>query len=226
MWRRNVSRITIALLALQGVLVLTSSRQLFADTPARSRGTDAIHVFRGAGGARSTTSNPGPGMLNAATLTILAGQVGSTPGTSFVKLTPQSPSVTNRGALVFDSPKLVEGGQGYATWGAGEFSGSVGALWLWLRPSAGKKYLIDCAVRSATPQARFAVTGPAGTAPMKVEAIPAGQHLTFVLDATDNNWVSFQITGMGASKQINGTSTGPLTTRMDWTFYSCEVTNL
>jgi len=224
MWHRNVSRITIALLAFQGVLVITSAQQLLADTFARGKGPDAIHVFRGGGAVRATTPNPGPGMLNAATLKILAGQVGSTPGTVFVKLTPQSPSVSNRGALVFDSPKLVEGGQSYAMWGAGAapFGGSVGSLWLWLRPSAGKKYLIDCAVRSASPQARFAVTGPAGTAPMKVEAIPAGQHLTFVLDATDNNWVSFQISGIGAPGHFGGMTSSPV----EWTLYSCEVTNL
>src|SRR5258705_13611678 len=106
MWHRNVSRTIIALLALQGVLMITSAQQLFADTFARGKGPDAIHVFRGGGGARTPTPNPGPGMLNAAALKILAGQVGSTPGTVYVKLTPQSPSVTNRGALVFDSPKL------------------------------------------------------------------------------------------------------------------------
>jgi len=220
MWHRNVSRITIVLLALQ----ITSAQQLFADTFARGKGPDAIHVFRGGGGIRPTTPNPGPGVLNPAALKILAGQVGSTPGTVFVKLTPQSPSVTNRGALVFDSPKLVEGGANYAIWGAqvSPFGGSKGALWLWLRPSAGKKYLIDCAVQSASPQARFAVTGPAGTAPMKVDAIPAGQHLTFVLDATDNNWVSFQISGIGVTGHFNGLSSSPV----EWTLYSCEVTNL
>jgi hypothetical protein len=47
---------------------------------------------------------------------------------------------------------------------------------------------------------------------MKVDAIPAGQHLTFVLDATDNNWVSFQISATGGAAE--------------WTLYSCEVTNL
>ena len=222
MWHRNASRAIVALLALQGVLMITSSQHLFADTVGRSTARDAVHVFKGSGGVRPTTAGSGPGMLNAATLKILAGQVGSTPGTVYVKLTPQSPSVTNRGALVFDSAKLVEGGQSYATWGPGDFGGSVGALWLWLRPSAGKKYLIDCAVRSASPQARFWVTGPAGTAPMMVDAIPAGQHLTFVLDATDNNWVSFQISGVGAAGQLKGLTSS----RVEWTFYSCEVTNL
>ena len=218
MWHPKVSRIIIALLTL---LMITSSQQLFADTFGRSK-PDAIHVFRGGGGVRPTAPSPAPGILNAAALKTLAGQVGSTPGTVYVKLTPQSPSVTNRGALVFDSPKLVEGGQNYAIWGAGEapVGGSKGALWLWLRPSTGKKYLIDCAVRSTSPQAKFTVTGPAGTAPMKVDAIPAGQHLTFVLDATDNNWVSFQISGVGAPKQVIGSSP------VEWTFHSCEVTNL
>ena len=216
MRHRNVARIVIALLAVPGVLS--------ADTLVRGRSPDAIHVFRGGGGARSTAASPGPGMLNPATLKILAGQVGSTPGTLYVKLTPQSPSVTNRGALVFDSPKLVEGGQNYAIWGsqAPPAGGSKGSLWLGLRPAAGKKYLIDCAVRSDSPQASFAVTGPAGTASMKVVAVPGGQHLTFVLDATDNNWVPFQISGTGVPGNFGGMTSSPV----EWTLYSCEVTNL
>jgi len=120
MRHRNVSRIIIALLALQGVLMITSSRQLFADTIGRAKGPDAVHVFKGGGGVRSTTPSPGPGVLNAATLKTLAGQVGSTPGTVYVKLTPQSPSITNRGALVFDSPKLVKADRAMPSGGRGK----------------------------------------------------------------------------------------------------------
>jgi hypothetical protein len=216
--------LVVGLMVLQSGLTLS---QLSADEAASSsRGMGSIHVFRGGGGVRQPTFKPGPTSLSAAAVKNLAEMAGATPGTAFVKLSPQLPSVTSRGALVFDRPKLVETGQNYALWGppqtAALTSGSEGALWLWLHPSTGHKYLIDCAVRSTSPNARFHVTGPAGTAPMKVDAIPAGQHLTFVLDAADNNWVSFQISGIGLPNK-NGL---PTASHVEWTFYSCEVTNL
>ncbi len=221
--RNSLRLLVLSLMVLQSGLTVS---QLSADeVAASSRGTGSVHVFRGVGGVRQTTFKAGPTSLSAAALKNLAGTMGATPGTAFVKLSPQLPSVSSRGALVFDRPALVETGQNYALWGPPETAlttGSEGALWLWLHPSTGHKYLIDCAVRSTSPNARFQVTGPAGTAPMKVDAIPAGQHLTFVLDAADNNWVSFQISGIGLPNK-NGL---PTASHVEWTFYSCEVTNL
>jgi hypothetical protein len=214
----------IVILTLPAFLILCLPSRLSAQGGNRSNTQGSIHVFKGAGTDRSTRGRkPAPTSLNALDLKTLAGMVGSQPGTTFVKLTAQDPSVTNRGALVFVSPKLVEGGENYATWGppAGiNPVGSEGGLALWLRPATGKKYLIDCAVESPSKGAHFVVTGPSGTAPLQVDAIAGGQHLSFVLDATDNKWQHFQINGVGTKN-----STG-MSTDVEWTFHSCEVTNL
>jgi hypothetical protein len=207
------SSLHIVMITLSACLIICPPSKLLA------QGTQGnIHVFKGAGTDRSPRGRKpsAPTSLNVLDLKKLAGMVGSEPGTIFVKLTAQAPSVTNRGALVFVSPKLVEGGENYASWGAG----ILGSLALWLRPATGKKYLIDCAVESPTKDAHFTVTGPSGTAPMQVGAVSGGQHLTFVLDATDNKWQHFEISGVGTRTQI-GMATG-----MEWNFYSCEVTNL
>jgi hypothetical protein len=41
-----------------------------------------------------------------------------------------------------------------------------------------------------------------------------------VLDATDNKWQGFQIRGVGSKNKYG------VGTKMEWTFYSCVVTNL
>jgi hypothetical protein len=224
MWRHNSFRLTvIALVTFLGCLIISPPRKLLAQGGDRSNRQDGIHVFKGGGRDRSTVRKPGPTALGALDVKKLAGLVGSAPGTVFVKLTPQDPSAVNRGVLVFVSPKLVETGLNYATWGPPSSinaQGAEGSLMLWLRPATGNKYLIDCAVESSSPGAHFVVTGPSGTAPLQVGAIAGGQHLIFVLDATDNKWQPFQITGSGNKSQYG------ISSDVEWTFYSCEVTNL
>jgi hypothetical protein len=212
----------IALLVLLGYLIISQPHNL-AQGGNQTRRQDGIHVFKGGGRNRLGRKPPGPTSLSALDLKKLAGLVGSAPGSVYVKLSPQEPSATNRAVLVFVSPKLVETGLNYATWGPpGSINGqgAQGSLMLWLRPATGGKYLIDCAVESSSPNAYFVVTGSNGSAPMEVKAVAGGQHLTFVLQATDNDWQSFQITGNGTKNQLGVSSD------VDWTFYSCEVTNL
>jgi hypothetical protein len=173
--------------------------------------TGAVHVFKGGGGDRSTPGRkppPAPVPLTAAAVNKL---IGGVPANLYVKLTPNHPSVVNRGGLNFFDSAVVEGLDNYATWNVY----ANGGLAIWLRPVAGKKYLIDCSVQSKSKNALFKITGPSGTAPMQVSAIPEGQHLVFLLDATDNKWQHFEITAVGT-----------YLTPIEWTFYSCEVTNL
>ena len=214
--------VVIALVTLVGCLVAPPSKVLAQGTD-RSKRDEAIRVFKGGGRDRPSRKPAGPASLSALDVKKLAGMIGSAPGSIYVKLSPQEPSVTNRGVLVFVNPKLVETGLNYATWGPPgniNFQGAQGSLMLWLRPATGAKYLVDCAVESSSPNAHFVVTGPQGTAPLDVVAIAGGQHLIFVLEATDNKWQPFQITGTGTKSQY-GTSSP-----VEWTFYSCEVTNL
>jgi len=224
MSHRNLFRaVVIALVTLLGCLIVSSPRMLLAQGGDRSKKQEGIQVFKGGGRDRSTMGRKGPTSLSAIDVKKLAGLVGSAPGSVYVKLSPQEPSATNRGVLVFVSPKLVETGLNYATWGPPgniNFQGAQGSLMLWLRPATGGKYLIDCAVESSSPNAHFVVTGPNGTAPLDVKAIAGGQHLTFVVEATDNKWQPFQITGTGTKSQYG------ISSAVEWTFYSCEVTNL
>jgi hypothetical protein len=210
-----------SILASMVLLTAALSSALLAQGGGRKSG--AVPVFKG-GANRSTPGRRPPPAPVSLSLDAIKNLIGGEPGAIFVKLTPKDPSVINRGALVFVSPTLVEGGENYATWGPSSanvsFFGSEGHLALWLRPAAGKKYLIDCAVQSGSEGAVFSITGPSGTAPMQVAGVAGGQHLTFVLDATDNKWQGFQIRGVGSKNKAGFGS------KMEWTFYSCDVTNL
>src|SRR6266496_6168537 len=216
------SRSLLALIATLVCLATAVPSTLLAQGVGRKVG--AAHVFKGGGGDRSTLGRKPPPAPVSLSLDTIKNLIGGEPGTTFVKLTAKDPSVVNRGALVFVSPTLVEGGENYATWGPSSANaslfGSEGYLGLWLRPAAGKKYLIDCSVQSGSEGALFSITGPSGTAPIQVAGVAAGQHLTFVLDATDNKWQGFQIRGVGTKNKYG------LGAKMEWTFYSCEVTNL
>jgi hypothetical protein len=226
MFHRTSSRVfVIALMAVIVSLIIMPSLQRANGGTGRS----GLQVFKGGGGELSAGRKSGPPPLTALDVKTLAGMVGSQPGTVFAKLTPHTPSIGNKAALVFVDPKLVESGADYAVWGPPQTEvnavGADGSLVLWLKPWAGHKYLIDCAVLSASPHARFVVTGPQGSAPMEVGAISSGQHLTFVLDAIDSKWVSFRISGTGQQGSVAGMSTF-FVSPVEWTFYSCEITNL
>jgi hypothetical protein len=216
------SRSILALIAALVCLAAAVPSRFLAQGDGRKAG--AAHVFRGGGGDRSTLGRKPPPAPVSLSLDTIKNLIGGEPGAIFVKLTPKDPSVVNRGALVFAGPTLVEGGENYATWGPSSTNlalfGSEGHLALWLRPATGKKYLIDCSVQSGSEGALFSITGPSSTAPMQVAGVAGGQHLTFVLDATDNQWQGFQIRGVGSKNKYG------VGTKMEWTFYSCEVTNL
>src|SRR5262245_17250930 len=226
-WRRTSHRgIVIALMTLIVSLAIVP-----APKPAHGGGGQAgLHLFKGVGGDLSiATRKPGPPPLTAFDLKTLAGMVGSEPGSLFAKLTPREPSIGYKAALVFVDPKLVETGASYASWGSSQtrstLVGPYGSLILWLKPVAARRYLIDCAVAGTTPQPQFEVAGPSGTAPMQVDATPGGQHLTFVLDATDNKWLSFRIDG-NLKPSTTALRSNLLAPPVEWTFYSCEITNL
>jgi len=181
----------------------------------------SVRVF-GSGGADRTLGggkSPAPAPLDESFKIEIARQAGSTLGSPLLKLTPKAPSVANRGALVFVNPALVEGGEDYVFFEEATTSNGLppGILYIWLKPIAGKKYLIDCTVSSPSKDGAFSVEGPDGTAAMIVGAIAGGQHLTFVLYATNDKWQSFRVSHL---------STTLLPAFFKWTFYSCEVTNL
>lgn len=208
--------------------------------------TDVVRTFK-SGGANPSTRDlkppPRPAPLSAFDLKRFAAHGAAESASVYARLTPKEPSVADKGALVFVDPTLVEGGENYAVWRAGSEPlykvgqstpprfGSEGYLVVWINAHAGKRYLIDCAVQSSDYGARFRVVGPSGTAPMEVDGLPAGQHLVFLLLATESRWHAFQVIGTGS---LGEATIGPKDhkeavhyyTPMLWNFYSCEVTNL
>src|SRR5262249_39842129 len=73
----------------------------------------SVRVF-GSGGANRTLGgrkSPAPAPLDESFKIEIARQAGSTLGSPLLKLTRKAPSVANRGALVFENPALVEGGE-------------------------------------------------------------------------------------------------------------------
>jgi hypothetical protein len=182
-----------------------------------------VPAFKGSGLVRRLPKGPPPPPPPPAlSVGLITKLIGGEPGSLYAKLTPSQPIATNRGALVFVNADLVEGGEGYAQWHslASGVTPLESYLALWLNSSAGRKYLIDCAVRSGIslkgviPGAEhkptpFKVIGPDGSS--QTFQLPDNEgHLIFTLGATKAGWYGFQIIGGG----------------LTWTFYSCEVTNL
>jgi hypothetical protein len=95
---------------------------------------------------------------------VLAKLIGKEPGSLYVRLTPSQPKVVNRGALVFGDPDVVncgyEDGEGWVLWhkkvSPSDFSEH--SMMLWIRSSAGSKYVIDCAVSADS--GTYKVVGP------------------------------------------------------------------
>jgi hypothetical protein len=220
--------------------IITAPRELLPQGFERDKGRGDVHVFKGNAVERSTPGAkpaPPPSPLSVLDLKKLAG---SEPGSVFVKVTPKDPSVANRGALVFVTPTLVEGGENYAVWGqpktgkphlysnteldkikekmldvqheSGNSSGQGGAV----KPAVDGFVMLW--LRSAASR-KYLIDCVVGGSPFLVSG-PAGSqitqlnqatgHLIFALEAATAGWYSFRISG----------------SEFGWTFYSCEVTNL
>ena len=219
-------------------LMSSSAREIVAQ--GSERAGQSIPVFKGTGGERSILGvkpPPGATALNALDLKKM---VGAEPGSVFVTLSPRDPSAINRGALVFVTPTVVEGGENYAIWGkpssgkpklyyqseldkmeqkmldakmdmAGYSSGSA--------PQPGPQGWVMLWLRSSASR-KYLIDCVVGGSPFLVSG-PAGDqmiqlnqqtgHLIFMLDAATQGWYSFRI--------ASGNEFG-------WTFYSCSVTNL
>ena len=220
-------------------LIASSPREVLAQGSERTGKPGNVPVFKGTGGERSTLGVKPPPSATALNALELKNLVGSEPGSVFVTLSPRVPSAVNRGALVFVTPTLVEGGENYAIWG---------------KPSSGKPTLvsqsdldkfkqemIEAKLGGGNNQPPAVQPGPAGWVMLWLRASanrkylvdctvggspffvggPSGSqvfqlnqatgHLIFMLDAVTAGWYSFQI--------ASGNEFG-------WSFYSCEVTNL
>lgn len=222
----------VAIVALVSVFIAGSSGRILAQGSAP--------IFKGAAVERSTPGvKPASGATALSTLD-LKKLVGSEPGSVFVTLSPRDPSALNRGALVFVTPTVVEGGENYAIWG--KPSSGKPHLYSQTELDKIKKNILDAKLeQGGYPSNPSAQPGPAGwvmlwlrsaasrkylidcivggspfvvSGPANAEVFQLNQmtgHLNFVLDAATAGWYSFQI--------ASGNEFG-------WTFYSCEVKNL
>jgi len=131
------------------------------------------------------------------------------PGSVYIKLTPRNSYVAGKGFLYFRNPIVVTGKDDNAAWGP-PLNDTEKFVEISLKSeAAGRRYLIDCAVNQ-TAGSNFKIWKGYNDLLQTIESAGApGQHLVFLLDATDNGWHMFKISG-GAG----------------WYFYSCEVTNL
>lgn len=229
--------VVIASSAWLAFLITSSPRAVLAQGSERS----GIPVFKGAGAERSTLGVKPPPAATSLNALDLKKLVGSEPGTVFVTLSPRDPSAVNRGALVFVTPTLVEGGENYAIWG--KPSSGKPKLYSQTELDKFKQDMIEAKLaqggKSSGPPAvqpgpegsvmlwlrsaanrKFLIDCVVGGSPFLVsgpassQAIQLNQatgHLIFALDAATAGWYSFQIS--------SGNEFG-------WAFYSCEVTNL
>jgi len=143
----------------------------------------------------------------------------SEPSSVYIKLTPRNSYVAGKGFLHFRNPNVVASSVEHAYWGPPLNDEKFVEIRL-KSEAAGRRYLIDCAVKQVYGSnypfkiwkglMEAGVSFNASDLLQTIESVGAqGQHLVFLLDATDNGWHTFRISG-GAG----------------WYFYSCEVTNL
>ena len=134
------------------------------------------------------------------------------PGSNYVTLTPTTPSVANRGALVFVNLQTVECGEGWARCSVLEGIDQAGVVNIWLRSGAGRKYLVDATLwEMGVPHDQdLALTMVLpDDQRIHLKQGTTAQHLVAALDAVTEGWYRFQVFGVN-----------------QWRFYSCEVTNL
>lgn len=180
-------------------------------------------IFKGRGSARGreaekeTPAPKAPPKITAAQIaSFLEGyKLAPTPGSTYVMLSIQTPSVANKGYLNFSQPHAIHTGENsFGLWGKQEqFQGEwqmIKLLKVSLKSeAAGRRYLFDCSVRAQQhPSEPFLLVG-AGLEQTFAPVIPGGQHLLFVLETVDAGWYKFYISRNQA-----------------WYAYSCEVTNL
>jgi hypothetical protein len=244
MLRHNPFRpVVIASRGLSAFLIISSPCGLLAQGFERSGQQGDIPVFKGSGGERSTVGVKPPPAARSLNALDLKNLVGSDPGSVFVTVSPRDPSVANRGALVFVTPTLVEGGENYAVWG--KPSGGKPHLYTQteLDKIKQKKMMTDAKMaQSGNPTQGGAVQpGPEGSVMLWLKS-PASRK--FLIDCVVGG-SPFVVSGPSGSQIIQlNQMTGHLIFALDaatagwysfrissgnefgWTFYSCEVTNL
>lgn len=193
----------------------------------------AARIFKFGGQARvRLDAEPGlaPAGLSAAQKVAVIHALGveSQPGDVYFSVNATQPQAGTRGAVVYIRPWFTDPGTGTAIWQNAPVGPPAnpanltnlmgpppGGIALWVHSEhAGKRYLLDCAVRTgghpltgADLQGTFTVTGPGNMAETQVVQGPA--HVTWVMEGTDSGWYGFNL---GADRP--------------WTLFSCQATSL
>lgn len=173
------------------------------------------------------------------------------PGSLHARLTPSSPVVHGKGALVFVKADVVEGGVGFALFenrrvvtAEGEMSladtyvEGYTALWLW--SPADRRYLIDCAVagaywrkvRPGEPHAfvpGFGDPEPLFKAPrFRIAGPGSDREFDFDYFEEEGYHLTFSLEAEEAGWfpfQISTLPPGELR-NTEWRLHACQVTNL
>ena len=213
LYRHPYHTAVVALIAVIVCLVIGPTSMLLAQETDRKEPRSAsipnVPVFKGSGGPRDATIPEvpvtAPKALRLDVIREIAHQIGSEPGSTFVKLTPQQPYVANRGALYFYKFTQVASWENFARLDRNDGLAKVALL---LRPAAaGSKYLIDCAV-TAYGTEKFTLQQGFNSA--TVSPIEGRQHLIFLVeDASPSNVYYFYVSNSAGFQ-----------------FFSCEVTIL
>lgn len=209
----------VALMTIIAFLVLgpTLLAQSQTRRPPQERGTPKVLIFESKGVSRASEDAaplpppPPPDLSVALKKELLKGlNPPAEPGSIYFKVTPRNSIVAFKGHLIFRNAKSVDAATNSANWWPAPNEPAPNEKFLqfyFKSEAAGRRYLIDCSVRGDNnyPFKIFTSSNLLQT----IESVGApGQHLVFILDATDNGWDWFYITGG------------------QWYFYSCEVTHL
>ena len=208
------------LILMVATLSLTASQQRIQSPqrPQARKETPRIPTFEGRGGVAAPTEDDAPPARRAAPLTsdqhaAIKALLGNPPANLYARLTPAQPRSPGRGALVFNQPLLVEGGEGWAFMRPGiESKQAPSRLFVWVNsPAANRRYLVDCSVTGAFVKDKSTMFTIDVAGVRQTVEFGAGttwpNHVIALLNAADAGWHKLTL--------MNDQSL--------WHFHSCEI---
>ena len=201
---------------LTAIASLALGQTLLAQRQTRTppQGTRKVLIFKSKGVSRTSEDDvsSAPPNLSVALKNEMLKELNLTrgPGSVYIKLTARNNYVLGKGFLFFKNPTAVKGDADNAFWALPDNEKEDFVEINLKSDAAGRRYLIDCAVKQVGIISPFKIWAGGNELLQTIESAGVqGQHLVFLLDATDDGWHKFRIScGRG------------------WFFYSCEVTNL
>ncbi|HEY8224033.1 MAG TPA: hypothetical protein VIG25_02070 [Pyrinomonadaceae bacterium] len=220
----NPDRLKSSFVALTIIAFLALCPTLLAQRETRpssqGRATPKVLIFKSRGVSRAPQDAgpqplPPPKELSAASKKEMLKDLhlAQEPGSIYFKVTLRNSFVAGKGYINFGNPYSVESYHDHVEWQPPNNEKQKFVEIFLNSEAAGRHYLIDCTVNQVY-MSNYPYKIWRGSTDL-LQTIEAqnnaiyGQHLVFVIEATDDGWHSFRISGGG-----------------NWYFYSCEVTHL